>query len=203
MKRTDRWSQFMKRGEALLFALHHVGRRAPKTHSCQVELLRYFPVAIIAASEGYFRLVYRDLINFGDPYLRNAAQFKDLSFSYEAIYAIHGRQTSIGEIIAHQLSHNSLGDIEYNMEALTGIQFKATVEAELMRQARHQRESIVELSWVLQFVVRTFELRHIFCHELATAYPVRIREIDTCLRATVAFLFCSEICVQKLLERNA
>ena len=51
-------------------------------------------------------------------------------------------------------------------------------------------------------VVRTFELRHIFCHELATSYTVRIEEIDCCFRATFAFLYCTETCVQKLLERD-
>jgi len=200
-KRTDRWLQFMKRGESLLFALHHVGRKAPKKHSCQPELLRYFPIGIVAASEGYFRLVYRDLINFGDPYVRNAAQFKDLSLGHEAICAIHERQTSVGEIIAHQLSHNSLGDITRNMNALTGTDFKAGVEEELARQAHREGDGTMELSWVSQFVVRTFELRHIFCHELATSYPVSIAEIDSCFRATFAFLFCSEVYVQKLLER--
>ena len=201
-KRTDRWLQFMKRGEALLFALHHVGRKAPKKHSCQAELLRYFPIGIVAASEGYFRLVYRDLINFGDPYLRNAAQFKDLSLGHEAIYAIHERQSSVGEIIAHQLSHNSFGDITRNMDALTGNDFKSAVEDELARQAGRKRGGTPELSWVSQFVVRTFDLRHIFCHELATSYPVRIQEIDSCFRATFAFLYCTEVYVQKLLERG-
>jgi hypothetical protein len=89
------------------------------------------------------------------------------------------------------------------MDALTGTDFKSAVEEELARQAHPERDGTLALSWVCQFVVRTFELRHIFCHELATSYPVRIREIDSCFRATFAFLFCCEICVQKLLERSA
>jgi len=54
-KRTERWLQLMKRMEGLLFALHHVGNKAPKKHGCQGELLRYLPIGIVAASEGYFR----------------------------------------------------------------------------------------------------------------------------------------------------
>src|SRR5437773_6578786 len=86
-----------------------------------------------SASEGYFRMVYRDLIDFGDPYLRNSASFKDLSLGHEAIYAIHGKRTTIGEIIAHQLSHNNVGDITKNMDALTGGDFMAAVKRELDR----------------------------------------------------------------------
>ena len=202
-KRTERWLQLMKRMEGLLFALHHVGNKAPKRNSCQSELLRYFPIGAVAASEGYFRLAYRDLIDFGDPYLRNAANFKDLSLGHEAIYAIHGRQTTVGEIIAHQLPHNNLGDITRNMDALTGGDLLENVRLELEGQTQRSKERSLEASWVPQFVVRTFELRHIFCHELATSFTVRIEEIDRCLRATFAFLYCTEGYVQTLLRRNA
>jgi len=200
-KRTERWLQLMKRVEALLLSLHHVCNKAPKKHSCQSELLRYFPIGIVAASEGYFRLVYRDLIDFGDPYLRNAAAFKDLSLGHEAIYAIHGRQTTIGEIISHQLPHNNLGDITRNMDALTGGDFMNGVQHELDTHTRRSRETTIA-SWVPEFVVRTFDLRHIFCHELATSFTPRVEEIDDCLRATFAFLYCSEGYVQTLLTRN-
>jgi hypothetical protein len=171
-KRTERWLQFMKRAEGLLLSLHHVGNKAPKKHSCQAELLRYFPIGITAASEGYFRLVYRDLIDFGDPYLRNAANFKDLSLGHEAIYAIHGRQTSIGEIISHQLSHNNLGDIIRNMDALTGGDFKAAVEQELasqnpLLQGRH-------VGGLMGFAVRRSHLR------VASHLLPRARDILSC-----------------------
>jgi hypothetical protein len=50
---------------------------------------------------------------------------------------------------------------------------------------------------------KEIELRHIFCHELATSFTPRIEEIDHCLRATFAFLYCSEGYVQTLLTREA
>lgn len=192
----------MKRLEALLFSLHHIMNKAPKKRSLQAELLRYIPIGVIAASEGYFRLVYRDLIDFGDPYLRNAANFKDLSLGHEAIYAIHGRRTTIGEVIAHQLSHNSLGDITKNMDALSGGDLAAAVQHELDRQTQHAKEPTMA-PWVSRYVARTFELRHIFCHELATSFTPDPREIDSCLRATFSYLYCSEVYVQTLLQRNA
>src|SRR5439155_21066436 len=46
-KRTDRRLQLMKRVEGLLLSLHHVCNRAPKKHSRQAELLRYFPIGIV------------------------------------------------------------------------------------------------------------------------------------------------------------
>jgi hypothetical protein len=194
-KRTDRWGQLMKRIEGLLWGLNHTGRKAPKKNGCQAELLRYFPIGIVAASEGYFRLVYRDLINFGDPFLRNAANFKDLRLGHEAIYAIHGRRTTVGEIIAHQLPHNGLADITRNMDALTGGDLMAAVCHEL----ENATAQIVEISWVPKFVVRTFELRHIFCHELATSFSIQAEEINRCVTATLGFLYCSEGYVQGLL----
>ncbi len=38
----------------------------------QIELARYFPVALVACIEGYFRMVVGDLIDSGEPYLTNA-----------------------------------------------------------------------------------------------------------------------------------
>ena len=201
-KRTHRWLQVMKRFEALGFSLHHVINKAPKKHSCQTELLRYIPIGIVAVSEGYFRLVYRDLIDFGDPYLSNAASFKDLSLGHEAIYAIHGKRTTIGEIIAHQLSHNNTGDITKNMDALTGGDLVVAIKQELDRQTQRSKDETIA-PWVPRFVARTFELRHIFCHELATSFSPDPYEIDSCLRASVAFLYCSEVYVQTLLDRTA
>jgi hypothetical protein len=201
-KRTVRWSQLMNRVEPLLLSLHHVLTKAPTKHSCRTELLRYFPIAIIAASEGYFRLVYRDLIDFGNPYLQNAAAFKDLRLGHEAICAIHGRQTTVGQFIAHQLSHNRLGDILANMDALTGDNFKVAVQQRLDAQASRSTEPTME-SMVFKFVARTFDLRHIFCHELAPLLAPNATEIDHCFRAMVAFLYCSESHVQTLLQRNA
>ena len=200
-KRTERWLQLMKRVEGLLFSLHHVCNKAPRKRSCQAELLRYFPIGIVAASEGYFRLVYRDLIDFGDPYLRNAANFKDLSLGHEAVYAIHGRQTTIGEVIAHQLPHNNLGDITRNMDALTGGDFMAGVQQEFDSRMHRSKEQ-TNASWVPKFVIRCFELRHIFCHELATSFTPHMDEIDRCLRGMFNFLYCSESYVQSLINHK-
>jgi hypothetical protein len=204
-KRTQRWLQLMKRVEALIYSLNHVVKQVPRKHSVQAELLRYIPIGIIAASEGYFRLVYRDLIDFGDPYLRNAASFKELSLGHDAIYAIHGRRTTVGEIIAHQLSHNSMGDISKNMDYITGGGLMAAIEQQL-DVARiawvNTPEDATRASWVFRNVVRTFELRHIFCHELATIITPNRSEIDACLRATVAFLYCSEVYISNLIKRH-
>lgn len=200
-KRTVRWTQLMKRVEPLLFSLHHVLNKAPTKNLCRTELLRYFPIGIIAASEGYFQLVYRDLIDFGQPYLQNAAAFKDLRLGHEAICAIHGRQTTVGGIIAHQLPHNNLGDITTNMDALTGGNFKAAVQRLLDLQDSRSTDRTMA-SMVFQFVSRTFDLRHILCHELAPLFRPDAREIDHCLRAMVAFLYSSERYIQTLFQRT-
>ena len=52
-----------------LLALEHAFRKHDKAN---VELTRYFPVALIACLEGYCRMAIRDLIDAGEPYLSNA-----------------------------------------------------------------------------------------------------------------------------------
>lgn len=37
-------------------------------------------------------------------------------------------------------------------------------------------------------VARTFELRHIICHEIASAYEIKLEEVARCFESCVAFL---------------
>ena len=76
--------------------------------------------------------------------MAHASNFKDLSLGHEAIYAIHGRKTTVGEIIAHQLPHNNLGDITRNMDALTGGNLLEAVQCELDAQTKHAKEQSIE-----------------------------------------------------------
>lgn len=52
-------------------------------------------------------------------------------------------------------------------------------------------------------VARTFELRHIICHELASAYQIEVDEISHCFESCVAFLRASDECISETLHPNA
>src|ERR1035438_2584178 len=94
----------------------------------RMEVARYFPIAAVACLEGYYKMVYADLVNAGAPYSDNAIAFSELRLGVKELLAVHRKQTSVGEMIAHQLPHNRLGDIDRNMTILTGKDFLKDLE---------------------------------------------------------------------------
>jgi hypothetical protein len=167
------------------------------------ELLRYFPIAIVACLEGYFQLVYRDLIDAGQPYLGNAMKaLKDLKFGVDVVLQVHGRRITAGELLAHQLKHNKLLDIDANMSHLTGRSFFSELKQKKLLESAFKDEDWARVypKWY-QLLEKTFELRHIFCHELATREKLKVAEISDSCDATVGLIFATEGYLADLIPR--
>lgn len=80
-----------------LFALEHSFKIYGKSNT---ELIRYFPVALIACVEGYFRMVIRELVDTGEPYLSNAEKpAASIKLDFTTLRAIHGKEITVGELI--------------------------------------------------------------------------------------------------------
>jgi hypothetical protein len=57
------------------------------------EVVRYFPVALVACIEGYFRMMVRDLVDAGDPYLANSEKAAStLKPDFSILRALHGKK---------------------------------------------------------------------------------------------------------------
>src|ERR1700690_3181523 len=83
------------------------------------EMSRYIPIGLVSCLEGYFRVVYADLLDFGSPYRDNASKLETkLSFSIETIFALERSSVSSGEFVAHMLQTSSLEDINNIMTIL-------------------------------------------------------------------------------------
>jgi len=97
------------------------------------ELLRYFPVGIVACVEGFFRQAIKELLDSGGPFYQrfaSSAQSKDLKLDLEVIAAITGQTVTVGEIAAHHLPLSSLDPIESIMAVLLGSFVPRCVEGD-------------------------------------------------------------------------
>jgi hypothetical protein len=168
------------------------------------ELFRYFPIAFVAALEGYFGHVYRDLINAGPPYIGRAAQFKDFKFGIEPILTIHGRFITAGELVAHLLPHNSLADVEANLTVLLGEKYKTALGREKYVPTDGPPAIPVSefLPGMLSRVSAAFRFRHIFCHELATKVKVSPRTIFDVCQACNVLVIITEPLIMRLLKED-
>lgn len=60
---------------------------SPAQH--RTELLRYFPVAVVASIDGYFRARLAELIDAGDPFLSNAvSKYPDIKLDMQMAGAL-------------------------------------------------------------------------------------------------------------------
>ena len=91
-----RWERFNRRIMPIMHASVELANTKALTAKTKAELFRYFPVAMVAALEGFFRMVYADLINTGEPYSGRAQGFRDLKFGAGPIVAVQGNKTRIG-----------------------------------------------------------------------------------------------------------
>jgi hypothetical protein len=159
-----------------------------------IELIRYFPVALIACIEGYFRMAIQELVDSGEPYLSNAEKIipsKKLDFS--VLRAIHGKIITVGELISHAIPLSRLEHIDGVMSELIGKKFLNVLRLTTDRWAHEVRGEQLNLiltdpDIVYSDVAKTFELRHIICHEIASAYEVNYDKTSQYFESCVLFL---------------
>lgn len=189
-----------------LFAIE----RAFKGHSQdQHELTRYFPVALVAAVEGYFRMAVKDLIDAGEPYLSNAERpAASIKLDFSIIRAVHGKSVTIGELVAHSIPLSRFEHIDSVISGLLGTPFLAKLRTTSNRWAYEvmggpRVPMLTNPDSVFADVARVFELRHIVCHELASAYEIDYAEVAQCLESCVLFLRASDELISETLHPGA
>jgi hypothetical protein len=103
-----------------LEALEHDFERVPDFPS---ELVRYFPVAIVATMEAYFRSAIKELIDFGPPFSDNAARFDNAKPDLKTVLSVQGKVVTVGDLIGHLLPFKSVEDIDCNITTIIGQSF--------------------------------------------------------------------------------
>jgi len=175
------------------------------------ELLKYIPISTVACFEAFFRSVYKELIDFGIPFSDNVVKFnqaQNVKFDFDIVNAIQTKTVTIGEFVSHILPCNNFEDINKNLSLLCSIDFADQIK-------KFKRESIFEHindnskqfidngDQIIADIKRTFELRHIFCHEFATNLPLDRDEILRCFNNAKLFLNQTNDFVWDLIYPNA
>ncbi len=87
------------------------------------EILKYIPVASIATLEMFTRMLIKEIVDNGEPFLSNAIKsMREQQFSFDIEYLIdlNGKRVSIGEIFSHQVKLNKFSDLASIFEKLLG-----------------------------------------------------------------------------------
>lgn len=173
------------------------------------EVIRYFPVALIACVEGYFRMAMKDLVDAGEPYLTNAEKTaSSIRLDFSVIRAIHGKKITVGELVVHSGPVSRIEHIEGALSGLLGRSFLTELRSTANRWAHEVQGDpvspiLAKPDSVFADVARTFELRHVICHELASGYEIEAEEIERCFESCVSFLRAADECVSELISPGA
>jgi len=165
------------------------------------ELAKYFPIAVVASGDIFFRTISQSLIDKGEPYSINAGKFnqkQNIKFDFEIVHAIHGKLVTIGEIISHMLSFNDPNDIAANISTILDKDLiselkKIKKKSKIIEDYNQAVDNfIVHHQVILADVKRLYELRHIFCHEFGTSLTTDIDEIYKVFCNTIIFYVVCE-----------
>jgi len=194
-----------------LIQLQGLERALQDAADLPAEMVRYFPIAIVATMEAYFRSAIKELIDFGPPFSGNAAGFdktRALPLDFRTVLAIEGKTITLGDLVSHLLPFKSLEDINRNMTTMMGRSFLGELKRIEDRWATEVEKAtpkpiIDNPSQVYRDVNQTFNLRHTYCHELAFLERADITLITRCFVSSSLFLKASDQLIWNLVAPGA
>jgi hypothetical protein len=159
------------------------------------EFLRYFPIAVVATLEGYFRARLALLIDSGEPFMSNAMDaHSEIKLDKALAVAIATRAVGLGEIITHSISINSFGGLIQVIRNISGRP-KFLEEVVAVRpdhlSAREGEMIIGDADETWRMLGKVFETRHILCHELGADMRLDAEETRRLLLVAQAFIKAS------------
>lgn len=172
----------MRQMECLTAAMENASEDHPETW-------KFFVIGLVTCLENAFRLSIEFLIDSGEPYSKRAAGLTETKFKIEDILEMQGRKVSIGAVIAHLLSINSIEDINHSMSVLFDCQnSNHGTYLKMLESARTPDDAFSDVEeWtgslvenfadVKKAVVESFKRRHIYVHELVSAETVIPSEV--------------------------
>ena len=175
------------------------------------ELLRYFPVALVAVIETFIRKAIQQLIDNRpqalDGFLASPTG-KDQRFDLTILRAVAGKQISVGELLGHLIPIKSLESIDAAMTSVLGQPFLPVLRTVHDRWAveihgKPKQPIIPDLDAVLERIATLFSDRHILAHEDADNYELTFHHVDSQLNATAAFLDAASELVSNVLYPDA
>jgi hypothetical protein len=183
-KRKHEKTQVSERLNALATTFEAV---RPLQKAARDELLRYFPVGLVAALEFYFRDEVREAIRQFQVDDAVIQKLVEQPISLDTALDIERGKITVAEYVAHRVPLNNLADISQIMSKVCGEDYlswikTASKDGKPVLQGQH-----------IAVLNRLFETRHIICHELATKHQVKTDEVMGYFDGVRRLLAASEI----------
>lgn len=178
------------------------------TREPNMEYLRYCSVGLVACLEAYFRALIKELIDSGEPFQKRCSRFDRIKFNFEIVAAIHGNTITLGDIISHLIPLNNKNDINNSMSILLNADFFEEIKNvrehwpwEPIKTAP-TKPIITDPASILKNIDKTFDLRHIVCHEFGHPSQISLEEATLYIDSVELFLNATNFIAMKLLFKD-
>jgi hypothetical protein len=164
----------------------------------------FIPIRITTCIEVIVRNLIREIIEYGSPYSERAEKYaKAIKFDFLLSSAIQGQKITLGDIIAHSVSTNSLSQIIGLFEVLIEEKFRDRLAKIYNRSAfvldGNDSPIILEPEIVFRAVDQLLRIRHIVVHEMPEARPYNTSDLQNFIECSEQFLAAlDELVTQEL-----
>lgn len=155
----------------------------------------FIPIRLVTILEVFTRDWVARIIDSGEPYTGRAADIVkgSLKIDFALAQALVGEQVTFGELVAHDIPVNGIGDIERIFSQLLDEPLFAHLDGVVDRWAMETGGEpagpiMSDPSWTRLKLARFFEYRHIIVHELPDDRRFAMASIADYIRATSTFL---------------
>lgn len=160
------------------------------------EFFKYLPIASVASIESFTRASIKSLIDIGSPYFENSALLFNKTvqkLDFDILSNLQTKMFSIGELVSHLLPCNNIADLDTNFSTLLGVNlFDSLKKHKVVIAGNYEKETTIhfrsKLDSIKKSVARTFENRHIFCHESNNNFSVDRQQILSDFENCLLFL---------------
>lgn len=167
------------------------------------EVYNYFPIRCVACVEGYFRLIYAYLIDYGYPFNDNAKQFK-VNMPNDNSVVSENSFISFGDYVSHSVKTSSFEVVNQNTSTLIGKDFMQLCRHKYLKTPSQFGDSIdpdIEFDLMISKMKNMFNVRHIYCHELGIPQEETLLP-NIYLDNTLSFLLLADMTIHDLAPRH-
>jgi uncharacterized protein YecT (DUF1311 family) len=186
-QRDARWTRFGPHGLQLLRQQWLKNRQS---EACTPD---FYVVRAVTLLEVFTRRNLADLIDHNRQFTDRAIELsKHVKIDFALVRDIQGRTITLGDILAHSVPVNSMGQILGCFETVLGKSLRPLLETivdrwdvEIMKKP--SAPIVDDYDEMARCLARLFEVRHILCHEAPRKAVYEIKEIDEFLQRAIRF----------------
>ena len=153
----------------------------------------YVPMRLATLLEVFTRHTVKELVDWGAPFDERAISIhKGLKVDFLFAMNLHGKAVTLGDLVSHELSLNSMGQILSPLTILIPdlrVQLSTIHDREAVElRGRAKEPIIVDLDRELSILEKLFVVRHIVTHELPPDPPYEDANLRDFALATKKFI---------------